>query len=128
MIYTVTVNPALDYVLQLEKVNDGETNRSSDTQFLAGGKGINVSQILNQLGVENTAWGFVGGFTGEELIRQLNVKQINSDFVRISDTTRVNVKIHAQQETEINAAVLERAALAFGSCDEQHGTHRRRHA
>ncbi|MGM9911239.1 MAG: 1-phosphofructokinase [Lacticaseibacillus absianus] len=116
MIYTVTVNPALDYVLQLEKVNDGETNRSSDTQFLAGGKGINVSQILNQLGVENTAWGFVGGFTGEELIRQLNVKQINSDFVRISDTTRVNVKIHAQQETEINAAgpkITDQEVAAF---------------
>ena len=104
MIYTVTVNPALDYVLQLPEVKDGETNRSSDTQFLAGGKGINVSQILNQLGVDNTAWGFVGGFTGEELIRQLNVKKINSDFVRISDDTRVNVKIHAQEETEINAA------------------------
>ena len=116
MIYTVTVNPALDYVLQLEKVNDGETNRSSDTQFLAGGKGINVSQILNQLGVENTAWGFVGGFTGEELIRQLNVKQINSDFVRISDTTRVNVKIHAQQETESNAAgpkITDQEVAAF---------------
>ena len=116
MIYTVTVNPALDYVLQLEKVNDGETNRSSDTQFLAGGKGINVSQILNQLGVENTAWGFVGGFTGEELIRQLNVKQINSDFVRISDTTRVNVKIHAQQETEITAAgpkITDQEVAAF---------------
>lgn len=104
MIYTVTVNPALDYVLQLPEVKDGETNRSNDTQFLAGGKGINVSQILNQLGVDNTAWGFVGGFTGEELIRQLNVKKINSDFVRISDDTRVNVKIHAQEETEINAA------------------------
>ncbi|GHN17070.1 1-phosphofructokinase [Lactobacillus delbrueckii] len=104
MIYTVTVNPALDYVLQLPEVKDGETNRSSDTQFLAGGKGINVSQILNQLGVDNTAWGFVGGFTGEELIRQLNVKKISSDFVRISDDTRVNVKIHAQEETEINAA------------------------
>ena len=75
MIYTVTVNPALDYVLQLEKVNDGETNRSSDTQFLAGGKGINVSQILNQLGVENTAWGFVGGFTGEELIRSDEIRK-----------------------------------------------------
>lgn len=104
MIYTVTVNPALDYVLQLDEVKAGETNRSSDTQFLAGGKGINVSQILNQLGVENTAWGFVGGFTGEELIRQLNVKKIASDFVRISDKTRVNVKVHAQNETEINAA------------------------
>lgn len=118
MIYTVTVNPALDYVLQLPEVKDGETNRSSDTQFLAGGKGINVSQILNQLGVDNTAWGFVGGFTGEELIRQLNVKKISSDFVRISDDTRVNVKIHAQEETEINAAgpdITDQEVAAFKS-------------
>lgn len=118
MIYTVTVNPALDYVMQLPEVKDGETNRSSDTQFLAGGKGINVSQILNQLGVDNTAWGFVGGFTGEELIRQLNVKKISSDFVRISDDTRVNVKIHAQEETEINAAgpdITDQEVAAFKS-------------
>lgn len=104
MIYTVTVNPALDYVLQLKQVKPGLVNRSNDVQFLAGGKGINVSQILNQLDVDNTAWGFVGGFTGQELVRQLNVKQIKSDFVQISDATRVNVKIHAEQETEINAA------------------------
>ena len=102
MIYTVTVNPALDYVMQLEKVEAGSVNRSNDCQFLAGGKGINVSQILNQLDVDNTAWGFVGGFTGKELVRQLNVKKIESDFVTISDDTRVNVKIHAQKETEIN--------------------------
>lgn len=104
MIYTVTVNPALDYVMQLEKVNAGEVNRTNNYSFLAGGKGINVSQILNQLNVENTAWGFVGGFTGKELIRQLNQKRITSDFVTISDVTRVNVKIHAEKETEINAA------------------------
>ncbi|RVU70897.1 MULTISPECIES: 1-phosphofructokinase [Lactobacillus] len=104
MIYTVTVNPALDYVMQLEKVNAGEVNRTKNYSFLAGGKGINVSQILNQLDVDNTAWGFVGGFTGKELIRQLNQKRIVSDFVTISDVTRVNVKIHAQKETEINAA------------------------
>ena len=104
MIYTVTVNPALDYVLQLEKVNRGEVNRTNNDSFLAGGKGINVSQILNQLDVDNTAWGFVGGFTGKELVRQLNQKRIESDFVTISDNTRVNVKIHAEKETEINAA------------------------
>ncbi|ARD07251.1 1-phosphofructokinase [Lactobacillus amylolyticus] len=104
MIYTVTVNPALDYVLQLDKVNAGEVNRTSNCSFLAGGKGINVSQILNQLNVDNTAWGFVGGFTGKELIRQLNQKRIVSDFVTISGNTRVNVKIHGEKETEINAA------------------------
>ncbi|MDO4912561.1 MAG: 1-phosphofructokinase [Lactobacillus sp.] len=104
MIYTVTVNPALDYVMQLKEVKAGEVNRTNNYTFLAGGKGINVSQILNQLDVENTAWGFVGGFTGEELIRQLNKKNIASNFVKISDVTRVNVKIHAEKETEINGA------------------------
>ncbi|MDN6028681.1 MAG: 1-phosphofructokinase [Lactobacillus sp.] len=104
MIYTVTVNPALDYVMSLTKVVSGAVNRTANDTFLAGGKGINVSQILNQLGIDNTAWGFVGGFTGKELIRQLNQKRIVSDFVTISDDTRVNVKVHAQKETEINAA------------------------
>lgn len=101
MIYTVTVNPALDYVMQLKKVDAGSVNRSNDCQFLAGGKGINVSQILNQLDVDNTAWGFVGGFTGKELVRQLNVKKIESDFVTISDDTRVNVKVHAQKKLKL---------------------------
>ncbi|MDF7668789.1 1-phosphofructokinase [Lactobacillus sp. ESL0703] len=104
MIYTVTVNPALDYVMQPQKVIPGAVNRTQDATFLAGGKGINVSQILNQLGIENTAWGFVGGFTGKELVRQLNQRRIVNDFVTIKDLTRVNVKVHAEQETEINAA------------------------
>lgn len=104
MIYTVTVNPALDYVIQLEKFNNGDISRSNNCNFFAGGKGINVSQILNQINVENTAWGFVGGFTGKELVRQLNTKRIVSDFVKISDLTRVNVKIHAKSESEINAS------------------------
>lgn len=116
MIYTVTANAALDYVMQLDKVDSGSVNRSSDCQFLAGGKGINVSQILDQLDVDSTAWGFVGGFTGKELVRQLNVKKIVSDFVTISDNTRVNVKIHAQKETEVNAAgpnITEQEIKAF---------------
>ena len=104
MIYTVTVNPALDYIVRLNEVKPGMVNRSQDYVFLAGGKGINVSQVLNQLDVDNTAWGFVGGFTGRELTRQLNVKRIASDFVQISDDTRINVKVKAGQETELNAA------------------------
>lgn len=118
MIYTVTVNPALDYVLQLKKVNSGEVNRTDNYSFLAGGKGINVSQVLNQLNVENTAWGFVGGFTGKELVRQLNQKRIVNDFVTISGDTRVNIKIHAEKETEINAAgpqVTDQEITAFKS-------------
>lgn len=116
MIYTVTVNPALDYVIQLERVDSGNVNRSNNCTFLAGGKGINVSQILNQLKIDNTAWGFVGGFTGKELVRQLNQRRIVNDFVTISDATRVNVKVHAQAETEINAAgpnITEQEITAF---------------
>lgn len=116
MIYTVTVNPALDYVIQLERVDSGNVNRSNNCTFLAGGKGINVSQILNQLKIDNTAWGFVGGFTGKELVRQLNQRKIVNDFVTISDATRVNVKVHAQAETEINAAgpnITEQEITAF---------------
>ncbi|RMC23716.1 MULTISPECIES: 1-phosphofructokinase [unclassified Lactobacillus] len=116
MIYTVTVNPALDYVIQLQQVKSGEVNRSNNCSFLAGGKGINVSQILNQLGIDNTAWGFVGGFTGKELVRQLNQRRIVNDFVTISDATRVNVKVHAEAETEINAAgpsITEQEITAF---------------
>ncbi|MBA1392629.1 1-phosphofructokinase, partial [Lactobacillus sp. XV13L] len=93
-----------DYVIQLEQVEAGSVNRSNNCSFLAGGKGINVSQVLNQLKVDNTAWGFVGGFTGKELVRQLNQRHIVNDFVTISASTRVNVKIHAEEETEINAA------------------------
>ncbi|WEV39527.1 1-phosphofructokinase [Lactobacillus sp. ESL0681] len=116
MIYTVTVNPALDYVIQMEQLDWGEVNRSNNCSFLAGGKGINVSQILNQLGVDNTAWGFIGGFTGKELVRQVNQRRIVSDFVTISDATRVNVKLHAGKETEINAAgptITKQEILAF---------------
>lgn len=102
MIYTITVNPALDYVLNLDRLDMGMINRTKQASFLAGGKGINVSQILTQLQVDNTVWGFVGGFTGKELVRQLNKKRIANDMVTISDTTRINVKLAAQQETEVN--------------------------
>lgn len=126
MIYTVTVNPALDYVMLLDKVNAGKVNRTNNYSFLAGGKGINVSQILNQLDIDNTAWGFVGGFTGKELVQQLNQKRIVSDFVKISDVTRVNVKLHAEKETEINAAgpqITDQEIAAFKNrlSDLKHG-------
>ncbi|MDF7682244.1 1-phosphofructokinase [Lactobacillus sp. ESL0679] len=117
MIYTVTVNPALDYVMQLKEVTPGAVNRTPSAVFLAGGKGINVSQILNQLGIENTAWGFAGGFTGKELVHQLNRRRIVNDFVTIKQVTRVNVKVHAGQETEINAAgpaIAPAEVAAFG--------------
>ena len=71
MIYTITFNPALDYVINLEKLSVGEINRSNREDIFAGGKGINVSYILKELGMESTALGFVAGFSGKEIERQL---------------------------------------------------------
>lgn len=104
MIYTVTVNPAIDYIIQTPKLNLGEVNRPQYTNFIAGGKGINVSKILNQLDRPNIAWGFLGGFTGEFLKTTLSDEQIHSDFTAINANTRVNVKLKSETETELNAA------------------------
>lgn len=104
MIYTVTFNPALDYVINVDNFKLGETNRSYKEEILIGGKGINVSVVLNQLGMSNTALGFVAGFTGTELERQARAYGINTDFVTLSSgNTRINVKLKADTETEINA-------------------------
>lgn len=105
MIYTVTFNPALDYILSLEKLEPGEVNRTCAEQLLPGGKGINVSVVLKHLGYENTALGFIAGFTGEEIIRRLGREGIRTEFIEIpGGYSRINVKIKAGQETEINGA------------------------
>lgn len=104
MIYTITANPAIDYVLHLDQMTLGVVNRVPQADLLAGGKGINVSQILNQLQVANTALGFVGGEVGKILEKQLVAKHINDHFTRIANQTRINVKIKAGEETELNAA------------------------
>jgi len=104
MIYTVTFNPALDYSLITENFREGITNRSQREEICFGGKGINVSYVLSQLGIENTALGFVAGFTGEYLINELEKYNINTDFIRLSvGFTRINVKLKGEKETEINA-------------------------
>lgn len=104
MIYTVTFNPALDYVINVDNFKLGETNRSYKEEILIGGKGINVSVVLNRLGMSNTALGFVAGFTGTELERQARAYGINTDFVTLSSgNTRINVKLKVDTETEINA-------------------------
>ena len=103
MIYTVTFNPALDYVLHLDKLEVGEINRSVSEQIINGGKGINVSTVLKNLGVENTALGFCAGFTGDELERGINADGVKTDFIHLKNGfTRVNVKIRAQEDTDIN--------------------------
>ncbi|MFC6170840.1 1-phosphofructokinase [Loigolactobacillus jiayinensis] len=102
MIYTVTVNPSIDYIVQLPQLELGAVNRMTYDTKLPGGKGINVSRILNQLKVENAAWGFLGGFTGEFIQQQLAAENLTTDFTKINADTRINVKIKAGEETEIN--------------------------
>lgn len=104
MIYTLTVNPSLDYMIQVPQFKAGIVNRSSSEKIIAGGKGINVSLMLKNLGVESCALGFVAGFVGQEIERQLNEKKVMTDFVHLKNgLSRINVKIHSDQESEINA-------------------------
>ncbi len=104
MIYTVTFNPAIDYIVRLPKLNIGDINRVAYEQVLRGGKGINVSIVLQNLGISNTALGFIAGFTGQEIIRQLQKLGCQCDFISLPDSfSRINVKIKTtENETEIN--------------------------
>lgn len=115
MIYTVTFNPALDYVIHLDKLELGETNRCYGEELYFGGKGVNVSLVLRELGKENTALGFVAGFTGAALEENLRNQGINAEFIHLKEgLTRINVKMKAEQETEINAQgpAIDAEALA----------------
>ncbi|BCU51647.1 tagatose-6-phosphate kinase [Staphylococcus auricularis] len=103
MIYTVTFNPSVDYIMHLDGFNISELNRATTTHKFAGGKGINVSRVLRTLNVTSTALGFIGGFTGEFIVDTLKQSYINEAFVRINDDTRMNVKLKTGQETEVNA-------------------------
>ena len=103
MIYTVTLNPAIDYVMTLPCFKEGTVNRSANEEIFFGGKGINVSVILNRLGVPSTALGFTAGFTGAAIEQGLSVEGISTDFVRLSaGNSRINVKLNSVHETEIN--------------------------
>ncbi len=103
MIYTVTFNPAIDYAVNIETVKVGVTNRSTAEDYSIGGKGINVSCVLAQLGIESVAMGFVAGFTGIEIINGLLRLGIKSDFVTVDKgISRINIKLKSDTETEIN--------------------------
>ncbi|KRL05756.1 1-phosphofructokinase [Liquorilactobacillus oeni] len=102
MIYTVTVNPSIDYIVQLKELTLGKVNRMDYDTKLPGGKGINVSRILRELGHENVALGFLGGFTGSFVEKSLEAKKLQTSFTHIAADTRINVKVKAQNETEIN--------------------------
>ncbi len=102
MIYTVTFSPALDYIVDLDDLKVGAINRSKREKMLAGGKGINVSFVLSNLGTKSVAMGFLGGFIGDYIQRQVQSKGIDCDFVRLQGNTRINVKIKGMVETAIN--------------------------
>lgn len=103
MVYTVTFNPALDYVVRTGTFLNGGINRAESEDIQFGGKGINVSAVLQNLGVDSVALGFTAGFTGQALERGLLKNHIHTDFIHLDDgLTRINVKIKAERETEIN--------------------------
>ena len=103
MIYTLTLNPSIDYVVRLDEFVSGITNRTTGEEYYIGGKGINVSCILAELGLPSTAIGFTAGFTGEAIEKGLTEMGIRSDFIRLQDgVSRINIKIKAETESEIN--------------------------
>lgn len=120
MIYTVTFNPSLDYIVSVEDFKLGITNRTSSELMLPGGKGINVSTVLGNLGIENTALGFAAGFTGEEIIRQVEHMGIRSDFIMVLDgISRINLKLKSIDGTEINGCGPEISEAAVAELMEK---------
>lgn len=122
MIYTVTFNPALDYVIRMESLKLGTVNRSSAEAVYYGGKGINVSTALKNIGVDSVALGFVAGFTGKEIEEGVKNMGVATDFIKLPEgMSRINVKIKAEQETEINgqgpAISMEKVEKLFEKLD-----------
>lgn len=103
MIYTVTFNPSLDYIVSVDHFRPGLTNRTDSELILPGGKGINVSTVLGNLGIESTALGFIAGFTGREIRRAVEEYGVKADFIELSSgLSRINVKLRSIEGTEIN--------------------------
>ncbi len=103
MIYTVTFNPSLDYIVSVDNFTLGKVNRTTDELMFPGGKGINVSMVLKNLGYDSVALGFMAGFTGNEIIRMLDERGVISDFIHVEKgLSRINVKLRSNEESEIN--------------------------
>ena len=103
MVYTVTFNPSLDYIVSVDHFHLGELNRTSEEFLFPGGKGINVSLVLSNLGLDSVALGFMAGFTGQEIVRLLEERDVKSKFITLSEgNSRINVKLSSDQESEIN--------------------------
>ncbi|MCM3573836.1 MULTISPECIES: 1-phosphofructokinase [Mesobacillus] len=119
MIYTLTLNPSVDYIVEADEIHLGSLNRSSNETKLPGGKGINVSRVLRSLGVDSKATGFIGGFTGRYVEEFLNSEDVQTSFVNVEGDTRINIKLKAGSETEINARGPEISGKAISSLKEQ---------
>ena len=103
MIYTVTFNPSLDYIVTVEHLKLGAVNRTNQERMNPGGKGINVSLVLHNLGYDSTALGFCAGFTGREIVRLMKEQNVVSDFIEVREgLSRINVKVRSDEESEIN--------------------------
>lgn len=103
MIYTVTLSPSIDYIVRMSNMRSNTTNRTDSEEFYFGGKGINVSQVLAELDLDSTAFGFLAGFTGEAIEKGLSNNRIRTDFIHLNEGfTRINIKIKSGGETEIN--------------------------
>lgn len=102
MIYSVTLNPSIDYIVHVDKFNEGELNRSTNDYVNVGGKGIMVSKLLTNVGIDNTALGFVGGFTGTHILDWFDKEGLKHKFVTTKENTRINVKLKSGVESEIN--------------------------
>ncbi len=102
MIYTITFNPSIDYIVQVDNFEIGKVNRVKSDYKYPGGKGINVSRVLNNLRIKSKALGFIGGFTGEYIKNVLEMEGVDTDFIKVEEDTRINVKLKSNIETEIN--------------------------
>ncbi|WP_315070023.1 1-phosphofructokinase [uncultured Clostridium sp.] len=105
MINTITLNPSLDYIVKVDSFKVDFLNRTEEEKIYAGGKGINVSIVLKNLGIENTALGYIAGFTGDEILRKVKNHGVNCDFIKLRNGfSRINVKLKSDGETEINGS------------------------
>lgn len=102
MIYTLTLNPSIDYIVRLEHLAIGQVNRILTDNKYAGGKGINVSRVLHRLGYSTKALGFIGGFTGQFIKDSLHQEGLSTDFISVAGDSRINIKLKERKETEIN--------------------------